>query len=345
MDDVQAAIRRGLSSLHSYRAEVVMTTPYLTGDSRLTAEWTASGVVKETERTSDSERVFFYSRPEGKRVIYYVPLDGRGITSARVETGIPAGPPGTPQSHPIRPDPVELARHVLELNDARVTRDVLDGRAVWVVQRSSPGDRPDLQVFTVDEQTGLALRVDALHAGQAEYQVRVENLAVNIDGEPSFQISDGVRVSTTHHGFVRTSLEDVRRVAGFAPPLPTWVPPGFAQTELSVTPAPSRGVSATYGRGMDLLLVSISPRSGVRERLTSPGPGPQDEPTRADPVRVERVTLNGGAFAGVEAQLSVNGHLGRADLSFDSDGLRVHASGDITGEEMIRLAESLQLVR
>lgn len=355
LGDVQAAIRRGLSSLQSYRAEVVVTRSTLPGDSRLTVEWTARGVAKETERDPENERVFFYDGREGRRVVYNAPAGGRGAPNARVETGIPAGLPGPPPTrHPVRPDPVALAREILELADARVDREIVEGRTVWVVQRSRPGDRPDLHVFTIDEQTGLALRVDALHAGQPEYQVRVENLTANIDAEPAFRIPDGVRVSTTDRGFVRTSIADVRRVAGFAPAFPTWLPPGFTPEGLDVTPGVAspvqpvapRGVSAAFQRGMDVLLIIITPQPVVPPPPGRPGPAPRDdEGGRADPVRFERITLNGGAFAGAEAERSVNGNLGRTYLKVANDAQVLSASGDITPEDMLRLAESLQPVR
>ena len=356
--DVQAAIRKGLSALQSYRADVVVT---MAGgpDTSVSVESTAGGLAKWAQHFSESEQVFFYDGREGRRVVYSVGLMGQGPPSATVETGLPAGGPDFRQTaHPVRPDPVEHARDLLDLDDGRVEREIVDGREAWVVQRARPAQHPELHVVTIDERTGLALRVDGIHAGQPEYQLRVENLEVSTGAEPTFRIPDGVAVTTINQGSVRTTVDDVRRVGGFAPVLPTWLPSGFTMGELVATVAGTGpmtrsppGVSAAWRRGMDVLVVMVLPRAGLSNNPFARGPSADRTPLRdpegqlTEPPRFERVPLAGGAFAGIEAERRVSGpHGGGSYLHVSNESLIVAVSGDISKEDAIRLVESLQVV-
>jgi len=356
--DVQAAIRRGLSALQSYRADIVVT---MAGgpDSRVSIS-TARGLALWTQHFAESEQVFFYNGREGRRVTFSAPLMGQGPPSALVETGFPAGGPGFRQTaHPVRPDPVEHARDLLDLEDGRVDHEVIGGRSAWVVQRSRPGQHPELHVVTIDQQTGLALRVDGLHAGQPQYQLRMENLEVNVGADPSFRVPDGVAVRTINGGSVRTTVEDVRRIAGFAPVLPTWVPPGFTMDELVATvagaspmPQSPPGISVAWRRGMDLLVLMVLPRAGlsnnpfVREPSVDRTPFRDPEGLLTEPPKFERIRVGSGPFAGIEAERRVGSHLGGGSyLHLSDDNLIVSLGGDISHEDAVRVVESLQAVR
>ena len=345
--DAQAAIRRGLASLRSFRADVIVAEAGRTGEFRLAVERTAAGTFKEVQSTP-GERVFFSDAREGRKVIYSAPPPEVGRGTARLETNVPLGGPAFPLlMHNLRPDPVVLAREVLGWEEARVARDDIGGRAVWIVQGSTPNMLPELRVVTVDDQTGLALRYDGLQAGQPAYQVRVENLATNIDAEPSYAIPSGAAVSTIDAGHGRTTLEQAGRVAGFAPLVAAWLPPGFIQAEVAVNTQQARGprlIAVAFRRGMDLVLLQLS--------LRSTAPGPPMTATRRERIdpegnltlapRVERVRLSAGALAGVDAERVLGSE---PWVSADTDSLTVRIGGNATPDEITRIAESLQHLR
>ncbi len=344
--DVHAAIRRGLSSLQSFRAEVLGTTSGASRETRVTVERTARGLMKDVEATPGVERIFFDDGQEGRHVFHYAPESGR--PTARVQTGVPVGVrTGYGSPLPARGDPVALARQVLDWDDARVSRDTVDGRAAWVVQRSTPGVHPELQVVTIDDQTGLALRFDALQGGQPEYQVQVENLATNLDAEPSYALPGGTTLYRGDMGHVRMTLEQAGRAAGLAPLVPEWLPPGFTQAEVAATTSDARGprrISVAFRRGMDVIVLHVTPGP-----VAPPAPGitiargeRDPEGNLSVPRREERRRLSAGVLAGVEAELSFGRTSG---LSAADEARLVHLSGDVTIEDLMRVAESLQPAR
>ena len=344
LSDVQAAIRRGLASLESFRADLTLVRARIPGDVRVTVERTAAGLFKEVQSAPDVESVFFSDARAGRKVSYTAPPPGKGGPSARQETNVDVGSPSRPILHEIPLDPVELAREVLGWEEARVNRDEVAGRAVWVVQGSTPNTLPELRVVTIDDQTGLAMRFDALQAGQPEYQVQVENLATHLDAEPSYAVPGGTTIYRGDMGHVRMTLQEAGRAAGLAPLVPEWLPPGFTQAEVASTTSVARGpkrISVAFRRGMDVIVLHVTP-GPVTPR--APGitiaRGERDpEGNLSVPRREERRRLSAGALAGVDAEVS----FGRATgLSAANETLMVNVVGDVTGDEITRLAESLR---
>ena len=345
--DAQAAIRRSLASLRSFRADVIVAEAGRPGELRFAFERTAAGTFKEVQSTP-GERVFFSDAREGRKVTYSTPPPEMGRATARQETNVPVGPPARPAPfHNIDVDPVVLAREVLGWEEARVGRDEVGGRAVWVVQGSTPNMVPELRVVTIDDQTGLALRYDALQAGQPAYQIRVENLATNLEAEPSYVPPPGTPVSTSDAGHARTTLDQAGRAAGFAPLVPAWLPPGFTQAEVAVTTQQARGprlIAVAFRRGMDLVLLQLSIRSTApRPPMTSTlGDRIDPEGNLRVPPRVERIRLAAGALAGVDAERMFGSE---PWVSADTDTLTVRLGGNATSDEITRMAESLQHFR
>ena len=345
--DVQAAIRRGLASLESFRADVILARARIPGEVRATVERTAAGLFKEVQSTPDVESVFFSDARAGRKVSYTAPPPGKGGPSARQETNIDVGSPSRPISHGVPLDPVDLAREVLGWEEARVNRDEVAGRAVWVVQGSTPNTLPELRVVTIDDETGLALRFDALQGGQPEYQVQVENLVTNLDAEPSYALPGGTTLYRGDMGHVRMTLEQAGRAAGLVPLVPEWLPPGFMQAEVASTTSEGRGpkrISAAFRRGMDVMVLHVTP-GPVAPR--APGitiaRGERDpEGNLSVPRREERRRLSAGVLAGVDAELSSGRTSG---LSAADEARLVHLSGDVTIEDLMRVAESLQPAR
>jgi hypothetical protein len=349
LSDVHAAIRRGLASLQSLRADVIMVRAGIPGDVRVAIERTAAGLFKQVHSTP-LEQVFFSDAREGRAVSYSAPPPEMGSPSAQQEINIPVWGAG-PRLHfdNVHLDPVVLAREVLGWEEGRVGREEVAGRAVWVVQGSTPNMLPELRVVTIDDHTGLALRVDALQAGQPQYQVRVENLATNLDAQPAYAVPARVPVSTRDLGNVRMSLEQAGRTAGYAPLVPAWLPPGFTQAEVSFNTGQARGgprgIAMAFRRGMDVVRLEVGPRSTAPTRPAMSIPAgerfdPEGNPSV--PQRREHVRLSAGALTGVNAERSGGANVA---LSATTDALTVTLIGDVTPDEITRMAESLQPLR
>ena len=231
LDEVKDAIRRGHSSLRSFRADVVLSRARVAGETRATLEWTARGTIKESKSEPRNERVILYNAEKGSRVRYNKPASDLGAPTVLIETGV--APESQAQLVPgdaaTLANPVGSARSVLAWADVAVSRSPVDGRAAWIVQRSSPGEEFDFQAITIDEQSGLALRVQALNGGQPEWDMRVENLVTNVEGEPSFAVPTGIVTRSSDEGFTRMTLQQARRSAPYDPLLPAWLPAGFTQ--------------------------------------------------------------------------------------------------------------------
>jgi len=370
INEVKEAIRRGQSSLHSFRADIVLTRAGLAGETRATLEWTARGTIKESRSEPHNERVILYNAEQGSRVRYNKPTGDRGAPTVLLETGVPpeSQTPLIPAEAAVAPaDPVGLARSVLAWEDVAVSRSPVQGRSAWVVQRSSPGADPDFQAITIDEQSGVALRVQALNGGQPEYDMRVENLVTNVEGEPSFVVPPGATTRSADSGFTRMTLQQARRSAPYDPLLPAWLPAGFTQAEVAyfsppsgatgragpgpaVRPDPPRVVSVAFRRGLELFVVSTSLRGWFSDRPTGstfpPGETPGGEVEARNPPKLEKVSLRQGPFAGRQAERWIEaGGSARALLSATNDELDVKIDGDVTLDEVARIAESLQPAR
>lgn len=367
IDEVKDAIRRGQSSLRSFRADVVLSRARVAGETRATLEWTARGTIKESKSEPRNERVILYSAELGSRVRYNKPASDLGAPTVLIETGVPPESQAqlVPGDAATLANPVGSARSVLAWADVAVSRSPVEGRAAWIVQRSSPGEEFDFQAITIDEQSGLALRVQALNGGQPEYDMRVENLVTNVEGEPSFAVPPGTTTRSGDEGFTRMTLQQARRSAPYDPLLPGWLPAGFTQAEVAyfspppgatgrvgpgpgVRPDTPRVVSVAFRRGLELFVVSTSLRSTFSERPTGstfpPGETPVGEEGPRRLPKFEKVPLSQGPFVGrlAERWLAPDG---RASLSATNDELDVRISGDVTLDEIVRIAESLQPAR
>ena len=369
LNEVKDAIRHGQSSLRSFRADVVLSRARVAGETRSTLEWTARGTIKESRSEPHNEGVILYSAEQGSRVRYNKPASDLGAPTVLIETGIPPEnqTPLTPGDAATRADPAGSARSVLAWEDVAVSRSLVGGRAAWIVQRSSPGEDSDFQAITIDEQSGLALRVQALNGGQPKYDMRVENLVTNVEGEPSFVVPPGATTRSHDQGFTRMTLQQARRSAPYVPLLPAWLPAGFTQAEVAYFSPPSgatgrigpgpafrpdapRVVSVAFRRGLELFVVSTSLRGWFSERPTGstfpPGETPGGEEGPRSLPSFGKVPLSQGPFVGRQAErwLETFGSA-RALLSATNDQLDVHIAGDVTLEEIVRIAESLQPAR
>jgi hypothetical protein len=190
------------------------------------------------------------------------------------------------------------------------------GRPAWRLDVDTPpnvlvpshsGDHLQL---TVDRAGGMPLQVVETKAGAVLRELRIENLAVGPRlPRSTFRLAfpKGAEVMRMDDGFRRVPLGAVSSVVGYAPLVPSWVPPGYRLTAMAVARraaavGSSRAlpsdmvVSLSCRRGIDQLLVTTRRRRHAAwvDPLASPE-GIRDTP-RAVPVTT-------GALAGIDGQL------------------------------------------
>jgi hypothetical protein len=161
-------------------------------------------------------------------------------------------------------------------------------------------------------------------------------------------------VSHQDVGFQRVTLDQAAAIVGYRPVLPTDVPAGFELTEITaaaqgaqtgsegMNPPAAGVVSVAYRRGFDEIVVSTrktgdpsrcEPQSAVScwgDPMAS-GEGETDVP--------EPFVVGGGALAGAKAELVLSAR-GTPHVWTIDDRLVVTISGDASGDELRRMAES-----
>ncbi len=250
--------------------------------------------------------------------------------------------------------PRELGAAVRALaaaGDARVEETTVEGRPAWrLVAPLEPNtiaaDADRIEV-TVDRQSGLPLALRTTLRGEVRQELRLEGLtadaALPADAF-TVPVPPGGEVARSDAGFRRVPLARVRDEAGYAPFVPSTPPEGFALADVAVASRadatagganpPSRGVVALgYRRG--LAQVVVTTRRAVEGDWRDPFAVPGVE-LRSQPVR-----LQAGALAGADASLVVDPR-SVPHLWLRRAGLIVTVSGDLTADELVAVAQSLE---
>lgn len=364
-EEVKAAIRSGLSSLRSFRAEMVVR--HNGRERRRTLEMTAEGIVRETD--SDPGRRETTSVYDAARGVSY---DGSTGSPSQPVSGLPPGRPPRagllgpePWTVQLRPgaidDPVLFARHVLDWTQFTVALTTGNDRPAWGIQWSPPrGNNPDHVSVTIDRSTGLALRAEAFFENEVVYVLEVTALDVNAELSipPSPPASGG---PITDLGYRRTNVQAAAGLAGYRPVIPTWLPAGFVSAEVGYVaqyrsstaflhPDSTDIISAVYRRGLDVLSITTR-RRGSRpwtnplggDDAPPPPEGPSDPPRPSIKlVEWEPAVLSSGAFRGAQAERTSRAFYGQSLFWALNDQLSLTVQGNVTVDEMQRIAESLR---
>lgn len=249
-----------------------------------------------------------------------------------------------------------LVRAMLAAPDADVTEAMYEERPAWVLEIAvEPNLIADYSAdhleVTVDQDTGFPVRVVSTYQGSLVQEMRLESLEIDpLLPAETFDLTfpPGIEVSSIDMGFRNVDPEAASAVVGYDPVLPGWLPNGYEFSTMAVAEEAqstgkegmnplSRGVvSMVYRRGFD--------RFTITTRLTG-----ADRASWSDPLsggegfigRPEDITLESGAFAGARAERVVDAH-SVPHLWALGDELVLTVSGDLTAEEIVRIAESLQ---
>jgi hypothetical protein len=267
----------------------------------------------------------------------------------------PGLPDPAPPSWLIPTEVSAFVRALLAADDPRVRETVYGGRPTWTLSVDTvpnpivPEFTGDRFQITVDQETGMPVRVVELKGGAVLKELRIEHLAVNqklAPGALEHAFPTGAEVARMDEGFQRVGLDQVDGVIGYRPLVPSWLPDGYKLAEVAVarksSPTgaeggnpPSRSVvSLSYRRGFDQVLVTTRSAAG----------GPWSDPLATGEGfvdRPERVVLKAGALAGHPAELLLEPR-GTPHLWTQTDVLVVTVSGALGKAELLRVAGSLE---
>jgi hypothetical protein len=364
--EIKAKVRAALATAKNLSGLLVVDGPDKGDEARFSYVLTDRGDFRLLARDRASDRA--YDATTGVERFYSTLEDG---TKFAVEsTGLAPGPPDPHASDWALPrDFGAVVRAFLSAKDPRVKEVTYEGRAAWQLDMAvAPnlivvelGVSADHLSITVDQRTGIPVKIVETFQGRFLSESRIEKLAVDRDLPPgTFTLDFPARWKVEHHdfGFQRLPLARVESIVGYAPLVPAWVPEGYELAEVAAAKEPgsptgveaanphSEGVvSLSYRRGLDQFLVTTrlsrvvapgEPRLPLDELWSDPlatGEGFVDEP--------ERITLSGGALAGIDADLLIVPRNVPHVWALTNE-LVVTVSGDLNRAQLLRVTESLR---
>lgn len=289
------------------------------------------------------------------RRLMYLPGDDSPLQD---QFGLSNGPPEPEPSTPDRALSRDLGaavRAIAVLHPERVTKTTHLGREALVLQQ--PIELSDFPVdsikYVVDVKTGFPLQIVQTNQGAFYREMNVTAIAdVPLD-QSAFEFvgESGLAPAPVDRGHRDVTLDEAAQRTQHAPLVPSWAPKGYRLTRVTLAPElaklddngnpPSREVvSLLYRRGLDTFTVTT--------RLTSPTP---DEPLpywsnpllhgTPLPDRTEPVRISSGALTGTEVNVGVY-PLVWPHLWAQTDNLVLTVAGDLTREELVRIAGSLE---
>lgn len=279
---------------------------------------------------------------------------------AAEQRGIAPGPPDAFLAESLlQTDFGALVRAFLAADDPRVVVTEYEGRPAWrldvpaQVNRIVPEFSGDAFSIWVDQETHIPVRIVESKNGRVLDELRIEKLAVNPRLRPrdlTVRFPAGVEVMRSDDGFRRTELGEVAGAVGYEPLVPSWLPEGFSPAEVAVAGGTGVPTGVEGGNPPSTDVVSLSFRRGfdqivVTTRLRDvPGfPGEWADPLATGEGfvdRPERVVLRRGALSDVEANVLVVPR-NIPHLWALADELVVTVAGDLSRDELVRVAESL----
>jgi hypothetical protein len=362
--EIQAQVRSVLAELHTVSGEFVAEGESYEGAYGWTSHrWrfvlTENGDFGLTG-VGHEENLSYNARRGVRRTLNPSESLGTPDLFAHIERGIAPGPPDSyPPESILQQDYAALVRAFLAADDPRVVVTEYAGRPAWrldvpvQVNRIVPEYSGDEFSIWVDQDTGIPVQIVERKNGRPRNELRVEEVAVDAAGARvrPVQFPPGIEVTRSDGGFRRTSLDGVQSVVGYAPLVPGWLPEGFELAEVAAGPGQVGFTGAEAGNPPSTDVVSLSFRRGFDQILVTTRvrnvPGyPQEW---ADPLatgegfvdKLETVELGRGVLSGVEANVLVVPR-NIPHLWAQTDDLVVTVGGDLSREELIRVAESLE---
>jgi hypothetical protein len=252
----------------------------------------------------------------------------------RDEQGVaPGGPdPTVPRTGMPFDDIAVAARTLTTITDVAPERTTVNGRSLWRLTGSlEDGTR---LTYLVDPETLVPVRVTWTVGDRTTREVRFRDVVLGA-GEPSFtQELPAGAPPVVDRGFLAVPIGEVRSRTQIDPLVPRYLPSGFVLTGAWVNEA-DRISSLRYARGPQQIIVTLRP-SPVEAGQ------PWDDPfdREGSDVTAEEVTLEAGPFR--DAPASMVADTAALPSLWAADGeMAVTVAGDLSGDELVRVAESL----
>jgi hypothetical protein len=250
-----------------------------------------------------------------------------------------------------------VVRALAESRGGEVKETRYEGREGWLLETDLPVAEknqefwPDHLEVIVDRETGFPVRAIGSNDGEVIYETRIEDLKIGGDlPQDAFTLAfpPGMDISRSDAGFRRVSLDEARSMVGYDPLVPRSLPEGYELSEVAVAnragatgafegnPATIKAVSLSYRRGLDHFVVTT--------RLVGASTSAWSDPfaTGEGLVRArEQVSFSSGALAGRDGELVID-PLAEPHVWVLTQDLVVTVSGDLTRDELLQVAESLE---
>ena len=309
-----------------------------------------------TSRRVTDDQVYDASTGEFRR---YTP--GRGLV---VVKDYPLGLPDRWASPLTGVDFGALGRALQAAGVFKLEETVVDGRPAWtatvsqfaMVAPSSSSEDEGYPTYkaTTDKQTWLLVRFQEVDQGVLRAELRYLNVRVN---EPlpkdAFTLRSPQGPSSRHldRGFRRVTLDEARALTTVTPLVPGFVPSGYKLAHVAVA---ARALTANhvfrtrhvfalqYTHGFDALTVSTRRVIGSYFSATDDDPVDSYDPQWTSLARTE-AEITSGAFAGTRAWIVVATLSSAPHLWAVKDGVLLTIAGGATAEELLAVADSLQV--
>ncbi|MDO8188389.1 hypothetical protein Q7L71_22480, partial [Conexibacter sp. CPCC 205706] len=281
--------------------------------------------------------------------------DASNGDQATVTSGLAPGPPDRPLGDLRAQQQLGGVARALRAAGAAPVREVTDGgRPAWRIAvraeqdvHALAGDTGDRLELTIDQGTGLPLRIRETYRGRLVAERRLQRLRIDAPlPERQFDPSLSGPATELDGGFAQATLQQASARFGYAPLAPGWLPQGFRRAETAIaatTPSPTGAeglnpptrdaVSTAYRRGLDTLVVSTRKVDGMK--WSDPVALPE-----GFLVRPQRACFRTGALAGSCGELMVDPRA-TPHVWAIAGGLVVTVAGDLTQGELERVAGSL----
>lgn len=351
--EVKAKVRRALAELRTLRGTLVVTTA-VSGEGNLTTrtQFVLTDRGDFHSNSGNEQRSY-----DAGRLIERYHAKANSIASEL--TGVAPGPPdgaGSVGELTVQRRLGSVVRALLAAGDARVKETRFEGRLAWrlripvapnAIDGAYSADRLDL---TIDQRTGMPVRVVATHGGRFLGELRVERLAVNSPvsaRELRVAFPAGTEIYREDLGFRRVSLAQARTEVGYDPLVPRSLPKGFELADVTVANQ-ARATGSEGANPPSVDVVSLSYRRGLDQFVVTTRRVGADPSAWSDPLatgegfvdRPRRFAVRAGALRGTSAELLVVPQ-GIPHVWALDDALVVTVAGDLSEAELISVLESL----
>lgn len=296
--------------------------------------------------SADGRRVVVYDAAAGVRRELRMAQaeDGSPTAEFLEDTGLAAGPPDPSSLDLALPDTdLGLALAAVRGGEERLAVErERDGNPVWILDadlgEEPPAGGADAIRLVIDRQRLLPIEVTLTAGGGLVRRTAFSDMVTNAGVSPDDFVlgpPEGVEPMVTEHGFVPIELPDAAGRLGYQPPRPAFLPAGFELAEVRVADE-NAILSLGFRRGFERVVVSVRPSP-----VAAGEPWPDPFPRFGDGPPVEPVRLEQGRFRQVEAARVATPAETGAIWGSDGD-LAFTVWGDLTPDELVRVAESLR---